>query len=53
MVKTEEILKFEENLEISGKIQKPNEIPEKEIIISHLRTKPTNLSRNMVKTVEI
>ena len=40
MVKTEEIQK---NLE---KIQKLDEIPENKIIIS-------NLSRNMVKTVEI
>ena len=29
MVKTEEIRRFEENPEKSGKIQKPDEIPEK------------------------
>ena len=50
MVKTEEILRFEENPE---KIRKKDEIPKKKIIISHLRSKPSNLSRNMVKTVRI
>ena len=35
------------------KIQKPYEILEKKINISHLRSKPLNMSRNMVKTVEI
>jgi len=35
------------------KIRKPDEIPEKKIIISHLRSKPSNMSRNMVKTVKI
>ena len=50
MVKTEEILRFEENPE---KIRKSDEIPEKKIIISHLRSKPSNLSRNMIKTVKI
>ena len=50
MVKTEEILRFEQNPEI---IRKPDEIPEKKIIISHLRRKSSNLSRNMVKTVEM
>ena len=49
MVKTEEILRFEQNPEI---IRKLDEIPEKKIIISHLRSKPWNLSRNMVKTDE-
>ena len=42
MVKTEEILRFEENPEKSGnKIRKPDEIPEKKIIKSHLRSKPS------------
>ena len=50
MVKTEEILRFEENPE---KNQKPDEIPEKNIIISHLKSKPWNLSKNMVNTVRI
>ena len=35
------------------KIRNPDEIPEKKIIISHLRSKPSNLSRNMVKTAKI
>ena len=35
------------------KIRKADEIPEKKIIISHSRNKPSNLSRNMVKTVKI
>ena len=50
MVKTEEILRFEQNPE---RIRKPDVIPENKIIISHLRSKPSNLSRNMVKTIEI
>ena len=50
MVKTEEIWRNEQNPEI---IRKPDEIPENKIIISHLRSKPSNLSRNMVKSVEI
>ena len=50
MVKTEEILSFEEN---PGKNGKPDEIPEKKIIISYLRSKQSNLSRNVVKIVKI
>ena len=49
MVKTEEIWRYEENPEKSGNIQKPEEIPEKKIIISHL----SNLWRNIFKTTEI
>ena len=45
MVKTEEILRFEQNSE------KSVNNPEKKIIISHLRSKLPNLSRNMFKTV--
>ena len=44
MVKTKEILRFEEN---------PDEILEKKISLSHFRSKPSNLSRNMVKTIKI
>ena len=50
MVKAEEILRFEENPE---KIRKPDEFPEIKIIISHLRSKLSNLSRNMSKTFKI
>ena len=51
MVKTEEILRFEEQpgksekLEKSGKIRKPDEILEKKIIISNLRNKPLIMQR--------
>ena len=38
MVKTEEILRFKE---IPEKIRKPDEIPEKKIILSYLRSKPS------------
>ena len=44
MAKTEEILRFEQNPEI---IWKPDEIPERRLLY------PSNLSRNMVKTIEI
>ena len=50
MVKTEEILRFVEN---PGKIRKPDEIKEKKIILSHLRIKPSDKSRNMFKTIKI
>ena len=42
--------KIRKNPEI---IWKPDEIPEQKIIISHLRSKTSNLSRNMVKTIKI
>ena len=35
---------------IRKRIRKPDEIQEKKIILSHLRSKPSNLSRNMVKS---
>ena len=68
MVKTEEILRFEENLENSGnrinfrklnisylrrklhpffKVRKPDKFLEKKIIISHMRSKPSILWRNL------
>ena len=53
MVKTEEILRFEENPENPEKICKPDKVMENKIIKSHLGSKPSNLSRNMVKTVKI
>ena len=51
MVKTEETLRFEENLEKNS--QKPDKIQEKKITLSHLRSNPSNLSRNMFKTAKI
>ena len=45
--------KFGKNQGKSGKswkIPKPDEIPEKNIIISYLRSKPSIVQRNMVKT---
>ena len=57
------IVNFDFNLEIfkSGKFQKkkqkkiwkPDEVPEKKIIISNFRSKPLIVLRNMVKTEEI
>ena len=35
------------------KIRKPDEIPGKKIIISNLRSKTSNLGRNIIKTAEI
>ena len=41
MVKNEEILRFDENPEKSGKNPKPGKFPEKKIIISYMRSKPS------------
>ena len=53
MVKNEEILRFEQIMEKSGNNPQTGWNSGKKIIISLLRRKTTNLSRNMVKTVEI
>ena len=50
MVKTEEILRFEENPEKNPETRLKSG---KNIITSHLRSKPSNLSRNMIKTIKI
>ena len=42
-----------DDLEKSGKIRKPDEIPEKKIIMLNLRSKPLIMLRNMVKPDEI
>ena len=42
-----------DDLEKSGKIRKPDEIPEKKIIMLNLRSKPLIMLRNMVKPDKI
>ena len=53
MVKTEEILRFEKNPEKSGKNPETGWNSKKKIIISYLKSKSSNLLKNMVKTIEI
>ena len=45
--------KFGENSENLEKIRKPNTFPKNKSIISYLRSKPSNLSRNVSKIAEI
>ena len=53
MVRFLENWKNPKNPEKSGKIQKPDKIPEIKIFISHLRSTPSILLRNMIKITEI
>ena len=53
MVKFLENWKNQINPEKSGKIQKPDKVPEIEIVILYLRSTPSILLRNRIKITEI